>query len=144
MCGANSADFHRSWSFLLTYLSWNVSLCFYLCFGRQLRWFWGKRMLNKYFLMWQWSFESVPEISLPPCIWRRQCRKIFTSFFYMYQMPFLLDALKVIRTEYNIICEPNKQGFDTNHSWLTALSSDAYCYWRVIAIVKPPRNHTHI
>ncbi len=29
---------------------------------------WGKRIFqNSNFLMWQWSFESVPEISLPPC-----------------------------------------------------------------------------
>ncbi len=26
-----------------------------------------KNFSKKWFLMWQWSFESVPEISLPPC-----------------------------------------------------------------------------
>jgi hypothetical protein len=30
---------------------------------------WGKRIFQKSnCLMWKWSFESVPEISLPPCI----------------------------------------------------------------------------
>ncbi len=29
---------------------------------------WGQKILYKnIFLMWQWNFESVPEISLPPC-----------------------------------------------------------------------------
>ncbi len=49
MSGAKSADYHGSWSFLLTHLCWKVSFSFYLCFGRRLRWFWGKRILNKYF-----------------------------------------------------------------------------------------------
>ncbi len=71
MSGAKSPDYHGPWSFLSIHLCWNVTFCFYLCFSRQLRWFWGKRILNKYFLMWQWSFESVPEISLPPCIIHR-------------------------------------------------------------------------
>ncbi len=36
MSGAKSADYHGSWSFLSIYLCWNVSFCFYLCFGTQL------------------------------------------------------------------------------------------------------------
>ena len=42
MSGAKSADYHGSCSFLSIYLSWNVSFCFYLCFGTQLRGFGAK------------------------------------------------------------------------------------------------------
>ncbi len=50
----------------------SAAVCFYLCFGRQLRRFCGWKIIKKdNFLMRWWSFESVPEISLPPCIYRK-------------------------------------------------------------------------
>ncbi len=69
--GAKPADHHGSCRSLLIHLCWNMSFCFYLCFSRQLRWFWAKEFIIKFFfLMQQLSFESVPEISMPPCILR--------------------------------------------------------------------------
>jgi hypothetical protein len=47
MSGAKSADYHGSCSFLSIYLCWNVSFCFCLCFGSQLRWFWAKEFFKK-------------------------------------------------------------------------------------------------
>ncbi len=47
MSGAKSADYHGSCSFLLVYLCLNVSFCFYLCFGTQLRWLWAKEFSKK-------------------------------------------------------------------------------------------------
>ncbi len=69
MSGAKSADYHGSCSFLSIYLFWNVYFFLYAGIGTQLRRFGAKELFKKvFFLMWQWSFESVPEISLPPCI----------------------------------------------------------------------------
>jgi hypothetical protein len=47
MSGAKSADYHGSCSFLSIYLCWNVSFCFYLCFGMQLRRFGAKEFFKK-------------------------------------------------------------------------------------------------
>jgi hypothetical protein len=67
--GAKSRDCPFSCAFLLIHLCSNVSECFYLCFGKQLRRFCAKELIKKIvFLMQQCSIESVPEISLPPCI----------------------------------------------------------------------------
>ena len=47
MSGAKSAYYHGSCSFLSIYLCWNVSFCFYLCFGTQLRRFGAKEIIEK-------------------------------------------------------------------------------------------------
>ncbi len=47
MSGAKSADYHGSCSFLSIYLCWNVSFCFYLYFGTQLRRFGAKEFFKK-------------------------------------------------------------------------------------------------
>jgi hypothetical protein len=47
MSGAKSADYHGSCSFLSIYLCWNVSFCFYLCFGTQLRRLGAKEFFKK-------------------------------------------------------------------------------------------------
>jgi len=66
--GAKSAYYHGSSCFLLIYLCRNVFL-FLFMLRRTAEWVWGKRIffLNN-FLTWQWIFESIPEISLPPCM----------------------------------------------------------------------------
>ncbi len=74
--GAKPGDYDSSRNFLLIYLCWNVSVCFCFCFYRELRQFSANNLETSFFLMRRWSFESVPEISLPPCIGtQRRCPK---------------------------------------------------------------------
>jgi hypothetical protein len=47
MSGAKPADYHGSCSFLSIYLFWNVSFCFYLCFGTHLIRFGAKEIFKK-------------------------------------------------------------------------------------------------
>ncbi len=45
--GAESGDCPCSYTFLLIHLCRNVTVCFYLCFCRQLRWFCEKKLTKK-------------------------------------------------------------------------------------------------
>jgi hypothetical protein len=69
MSGANPADNHGSCTFLLLHLCLNVSFSFCLRFGKQLSRFGTKEKIKKDIILMQFrSFESGPDLSLPPCI----------------------------------------------------------------------------
>ena len=51
MSGAKPRDYPCSYTFLLIHLCRNVTVRFYLCFTRQLRWFCEKKLTKKIFFI---------------------------------------------------------------------------------------------
>jgi len=80
--GAKPRDYPCSYTFLLIHLCRNVTVRFYLCFTRQLRWFWEKKLTKK--IIFYCDYEALKVFRIyrchPVCANILGKRQYFTNF----------------------------------------------------------------